>query len=543
MEESDDLELRSYGRSFVPIGVGRTMPARYDSSLPRWYPFLTRSRGEFRQALFEKEPFKDNVNLAVCLQAQVRDREHGGSKPNTVRMFTVFETPEHFFAWMSHDVPAPLRCAYEIVRETARQKPYFDIDLSVSKIPKGTTISDIEASVVAIARVASNVADVSSAQALIFSSSSETKYSFHIVINGVFLPSNAAAQMYCRTVLSEVSRDSSIGEQVMQCVIDAVDTKVYSKLQQFRILGNRKVGENDCRVKTYRPDLSEWHPAIGTLQSDFKTLCASLVTCFSSTCAQPSAQSMYSKFVEAESISRLALEDSKARRSTVFGYSENTELSLSEAKDMLDLAKSKLETLGAKSPFEVRDSGDTVFRGSVEEGILIPLNRLAPSFCPLCARTHEKEHPFLIVFPGSSVIIKCRRGTGAMAKVELQQHSKVQLTEGALVKHLIASSTQSHSRASRDGSFQSDETMTPTTTTLTRRTLATSQSSGEKSVGKVKTGPVFPPAVGKMGVLFGAPKKTTHVSVHGVTKEAAYGLRGVSDDLFALHMAKMKTLV
>lgn len=479
----------------MPFGVKRTMPAKYDSSLPRWFPFLTKARGE-GNALLEKETLRDNSNLGVCLQAVVgRAQFDADGKPRPVRMFAVFETFEHFFAWMSRDVPVALRCAYEIIRESALQKPYFDIDLAISSIPPNVTQSDIESSIAEIASVASSVADVTTASSLVFSSSSPTKFSFHIVVNGVSLPSNAASQVYCKAVIREISRSRP---QIAQCVVDAIDTKVYSKIQQFRILGNRKFGENDSRVKTYRPELSEWHPTPGG-QIDFKIFCASLVTCFSTSGSPPSQHSVFSQCIDEA--------PPKSKRAFVF---TGECISIEEAERFLDLVKQRLESMGTTSPFSIREGDSSIVAG--EGGVIVHLNRNAPSFCLLCARKHENEHPFLIVIPGVSVSMKCRRGGGTAVKIDLSK--KIPLTEGALVKYMIASRAQS----SRTSTVESaSEPVAQSQTVKTSQTVSD------------------PPRV---GILFGAPKSRREV--HGITKDAAYApFRGMSHAEFEAEMATL----
>lgn len=395
------------GSGCRPAGI----PVLGGANAVRWYPFLVAKPGEpDRDALFARENVSAS-DFTICMETESFSRLN--TKP--CKLFAKFSSPLFFYAWQTRYVPESLRTCYEIVKGQSPQKPYFDLDIPRT-VTEASRLSeaDVDLAVREIAARAQLASGVDKAQFMVFSSHSNTKYSYHIVITGVALASNKEAKLFAK-VTSDIAGASRV---VAKAVSASIDFGVYSATQQFRIVGCQKFKSG--RVKTFRSDLSDWDAPDSARNPDIKIFMESLVTNVSS-CIPPPPESLFGKALKEET-DALAARAAKAVETAVFGagFAERGQvpkyLHSNDVSAALDALCGKLVEMGAPTaPFRVRDPFGPFESSDDTGGFLIPLNRDAPSFCVSCRRHHETENPFMTIWPGLdgswSAAFCCRRSS------------------------------------------------------------------------------------------------------------------------------------
>ena len=225
-------------------------------------------------------------------------------------------------------------------------------------------------------------------QILVFTSHSDKKLSYHIIVDEWCFSDSKE----CRYFHDEVI------QRLPEKWRDIVDHGMYKSLQQLRITGCHKW--NDLRTKTLSPSLSfkiagspGWTPPEPPLDSNHEYLLllgCSLVTNTSDCHLLPS-------FAPPEQPKRVYIKDVM------------TEMELDATS--VDLAIELCARMGQLTPtdpnFPYRldrclDSRDGT--------ALILLKRLRPSWCRVCQRIHENQHPYLLVVGRDrDVYLDCRR--------------------------------------------------------------------------------------------------------------------------------------
>lgn len=173
-------------------------------------------------------PYNYDDNLIVS-------REFG-----TYRQFTSFKSYTHFQQY-NNDTLEPERCFYEVILGKKKRKPYFDIDIDM----KEYTEMNEEKSDEMVTMLVENINDLLykyKPKIIVFTSHRPGKLSYHIVVDGVCLVDNDATRDFAEKVISVEMRNY-------------VDTKVYTVVQQMRIVGSVKHGKNNKKIVNY--ELSE----------------------------------------------------------------------------------------------------------------------------------------------------------------------------------------------------------------------------------------------------------------------------------------------
>lgn len=296
--------------------------------------------------------------------------------PDLKRLYAAF-TNSYASFFSHHEKFEPFqRCFYETILGSYSQKPHFDIDLEIAD-------DEAEADYQGITLVEELLQKCHQQfrswgltldyqrDILLFSSHGQKKEgekilykrSYHLVIDNYCHRNHQEAKEFYRLITKAMFHRYK----------DAIDPKVYSSIQQFRILGSTKAGKN--RPKTIVtnfvcPSLQISHPPYEDLprKDRFKWFTRSLI---SNTRDCHFLQSL-------ETISRFDLDLPEASESEV-----NTAVRLlyewSTSFEVLEVKKS-----------------------------MITLRRLEPSFCPLCQRVHEAENPYLLLRDGQA-LWNCRR--------------------------------------------------------------------------------------------------------------------------------------
>lgn len=214
----------------------------------------------------------------------------------------------------------------------------------------------------------------------IYVSHSHYKRSFHIIIDKYCHSNNTECKIVYDCIIKRLKSD----------VAKLIDPKVYSSIQQFRILHNQKPGSNRPKrvLQKFKNIIIE------------DTLPGTIVD------------------VKTENVHiDLKLQDrslSELQRSLITYVNDCTliEVTAPEGKiknNMLcvtELSESQIE----KAMLLLPSAGYKEDSVSIEkiEGSFIILRRKAPTFCGMCKRTHNSENPYLFIIY-NTVYLDCRR--------------------------------------------------------------------------------------------------------------------------------------
>lgn len=191
----------------------------------RWCRFLNNPENKY--SLFRTTDIKDG-NIIVCQQLKFRQ-------------FAKFENHVELMKYQQKTEPFD-NCFYEIMTEKMKRKPYFDIDIKRYK----NTVEEVENSKKMVEKIKENIlkvlkeseADPKKAQILVYTSHTERKLSYHIIVHGYYLKDHRE----CKNFFEAVSDKCDYNYQ------GYIDCSVYKTIQQLRILGSHKYFSRNNKV-------------------------------------------------------------------------------------------------------------------------------------------------------------------------------------------------------------------------------------------------------------------------------------------------------
>lgn len=351
-----------------------------------WYKKLVSNSADGSQPLLEAypEPLLRGKLLLCYTPRFINGRLAITPTGDSIKRFGVFETYIDFNRYQKQLHPED-RCFYEIILGSHPQKPHFDVDIKKSDLESKYPDCDwlettrdlisylIKCCIDVLERV--GVRLVVDRDILLYSSSNDEKQSYHLVIDNYCHSDHKQAKGFYDEVLKELSL------YVPENILDYIDPMVYSKKQQFRILGSQKVGSKRPKIfleqYMYFDQIIEWKMpdkwlSLPPASIEGLKLATSLVG-FTSTCT------MLPNFIDEDKINRVY---------------DNEDLSKEQIEQALEIMNKVLDN----PPFKYQNAN----------GNIIILKREKPSYCPICERVHEKEHPFLLV-SRNRVLWYCRR--------------------------------------------------------------------------------------------------------------------------------------
>ena len=307
------------------------------------------------------------------------------------------------FAKFHLALPETKRCFFEIILGDHAQKPHFDIEIEPEKLP-GISLEDM-------AIFADNLLDKFletmiplfeelyqvelnlETDLLIFTSHGPKKRSFHVIIDNYSHNNNREAKAFYKEVLKKLPEE----------LCPFIDEAVYSKKQQFRVVGSQK--KDSGRIKVL---LSTWKYQDRIIDYKYREeprnpghrfvllLEASLVS-YPSNC---------------KPLTNLLVEEDEKKQTS--WDQEGDDLHPETIKAALNLLGSKAGVTSAdpRFPYSVRGV----------MGTLILLKRESPSKCRICKekngepKVHEHENPYILVVTDDNkirhVYFDCRRADG-----------------------------------------------------------------------------------------------------------------------------------
>lgn len=383
----------------------------------RWYSYLKNNGDENKgKALLDFETLDDN-NLVICQKMEYLN-------------FGKFANYLDFAKFMIKDTPVENRCFYEVIFGNNTQKPYFDIEFytepqldnpSAFYLPENEADESVKCLTSAVISELSEVLNLeekdvltsTKSHILVFTSHSEKRKSYHVVIEGFCVANYKENKEFHDRVISRIpERWKRI-----------VDHSMYKSVQQFRIVCNTKW--KSSRYKTLNVELTlnskdkrGWRPRVKAESQEHSLIIlleASLVS-FTSRCRSLP----YTPKEEKPQFSPKSQTD---------GDSVFNPLTPADIKEALALCYTYagLEFGDPRFPYSYLK---IIESNSISS--LILLKRHRPSTCAICDRLHENENPYLIIAgENRDVYLDCRRNilnkklhVGCLGKIEVQSPVK-----------------------------------------------------------------------------------------------------------------------
>jgi hypothetical protein len=360
----------------------------------RWYYYLNR-KDEKSLLSFEKVE-KDNLVIGVWTKT---------------KKYTIFDNYILFFDFQD-SLPIKERCFFEILLPDSKRKPYFDIDVdgeNKDNFIEDGFVRDLKTVILKL---------IPSAIILVFTSHTEKKKSFHVIIDGFYLGGNKECKMFFEKVHSLVSDEYE----------DYYDESVYKTTQQFRILGSHKYEKNNFKV--FREDLSHNFK----YPERYKTERGKNLFLFFSSLVSKTERCQYLEGYQEE------VEEKKK----VIGTAKEEDLG-----EVIDLFK---ET----KPYK---RGNFEFKEVIESdgNLILIMNSSSGYYCDGCKRIHDAENPYLSVSGKErNVYFNCRRGSnqylGKLGNSGEEEEIEVEKEEGKIEVPVVEG-------ASKDSPERLDELM------------------------------------------------------------------------------------
>lgn len=319
----------------------------------KWYPFLIHKekRKEYLCLLSDVGYNSKNIYVRITTDGNY--------------MFSSFKGPIELKEYIDK-FHQELRCFDEIIIG-GPQKPRFDIDLESNEDNNYTT-SDLDKIIqVLIDQVIDGIlyylGDISLEKNIrLFTSHGDKKRSVHIVLDGMFHDTYLDAKGFYEDVVKHVNVN----------LRKYVDHGIYGNNKQLRMMNCCKWESK--RIKTLQESFTYRDKVIkcdyGELDNDVTRFISSLITIISG-------------------CKRL---QSFAKKSL---YNKSEDIPEGDAHDAIDMTKKVLKE-NYKYEFE-----------SIS-GSIIVLRRKSPSFCIICQRIHDSQHPFLFILD-KKIYYNCRR--------------------------------------------------------------------------------------------------------------------------------------
>lgn len=352
-----------------------------------WY-FLLKQKTLGARALLSDYPESSLYqHLVVCFMPKILpgySTPFITSKGKPGRLFGFFESYIEYYKYSRLFDPSE-RAFFEIIFGSLPQKPRFDIDIEADVYINDTTIdhetmtidnvcdtlldSLIDKCIVVLEGLGITIKlerDI-----LLYSSHSDYKRSYHLVINNYCHASNEEARAFYETVIDLM--------KVELPFTSYIDRSVYSPVQQFRIAGCQKQYSGrpkQFHEKFYFKDIIYQHEYdIEFDNDDIKRLTILLESLVSFTSGCSYIPSLVVVKPPRFNLEGPELDDEKIDKCMELMY------------NVIDPAPFKLNEVN---------------------GTLLILQRMAPSLCPLCKRIHEGENPFIFISMGNAYW-NCRR--------------------------------------------------------------------------------------------------------------------------------------
>jgi hypothetical protein len=315
--------------------------------------------------------------------------------PEGKRLYTTFDDYADYIKFYFKELVQPeRRCCDEVILEDKRQKIRFDIDAKKDKLENPQLLIDQLITHLLIVFSSFGIELNLSSDVIICSSHSETKWSYHIIIDNYCCVSSHEVKEWFRLVYDRLD----------PCFQPFLDTQIYSPNHGFRLLGSTKLGEvrlkkleeewlyNNQWIKYRYPEeiVSPKHKFL--LQFDATTVTLTLKCC-TLPVLLPEEDPLSKKFVSQVDIDEPVV------------------------KKAMDLCN---------------EFNGSAFTYKKTLGSLVLLERSKEAHCIICHTVHEHIEPYLVVKQVGEqyqVYFDCRRSNGKREWLGTIQNEKVEISK------------------------------------------------------------------------------------------------------------------
>lgn len=345
-----------------------------------FYYYLIPKEGKV--GLFQDFPISsiNNQNLLVCFTPSPERK-----------LFTLFDTYLDF-ANFRKKIHTSKDSFYEYILSHVTQKPHFDIDIdNIDRRIKEDEANSIVNQVIIGIRAVLMREEIKinldlNRDILIYSSHGLDKWSFHLLVNNYCHVDNNEAKAFYDEVIIHVDKKYQ----------DFIDRSVYSKKQQFRILGSHKIDK-----PRYKKLIDVWDFNGTKIEHQYDEIFDNEQHKYNVQLGESLVTNTYNCTI----LPRFVLEDNNNKKRENGSFQENYlgDLTDSDVERMMELLKKEVErSEGNKNkPYPFKISG--------KNGGMVTLKRLHSSYCRACGREHEHENPYMYIDVNYNVYFDCRR--------------------------------------------------------------------------------------------------------------------------------------
>lgn len=378
----------------------------------RWYYRLVNKDENKTRALMQDYNLNElSKKIIICFTPiKIPGWKWRPTDPNFkhYRLFAVFDSYLDILPYFNNFKEED-RCFYEIILGQFYQKPHFDIDIDKDTPNKEqlgrnliqNLIKTIGDTIGQSKDCLNPLKDLSLEEdVLIYDSNkyneegfSENKISYHVIINNYYHENNLEAKAFYEHIVSKMPDN---------CGKEFIDPKVYSNIQQFRIVGCQKVGSG--RIKLFNEKFNYFDQKIKHIYNDCKNNDDLIEQDNSSNNDDIKLlQIFYESLITCNNTSNYIPSFYKKKEYQNFGGNIDVTPILLERS--ITLMKEKFASFNP--PIECNFPVI-----SIEDNQII-LKRKNPSYCPMCNKIHDAQNPYIFI-NNSKAYWNCRRQTPSL---------------------------------------------------------------------------------------------------------------------------------
>lgn len=312
-----------------------------------------------------------NTMIVICwTPSSAIIRRDKTTEDKDVRLYSAFIDHMELYEFIMKIDPEE-RALYEVILGELSQKLHFDIDVPEDMMKDGDKIRD--AVIISLMNVV-NVNLVLAKDILVFTSHSTKKRSYHIVVDNYCVKNNKECRVAYNKVM-EYSKNLLTREQ-----LDRIDSSVYSKRQNFRLIGCTKKGEYRPKQIESKVIFNDEEYKIEINTSNDKMIWYDLFK-----------KSLVSWTHESEYLTCFIVPQHMKRSYT--GDAERDDLTEEQVNRCIDSLTEMM--------------GEFPFTYEVKDGIVI-LHKTRCYKCIIHNRIHESENGYMVI-NGEYIVYYCRR--------------------------------------------------------------------------------------------------------------------------------------
>jgi hypothetical protein len=311
----------------------------------KWYSNLIQSEKCEENYLLRYE-IPSNESLIIC-------------QDSTYHKYTKFNTYFEFYKFVKTKISQEYHCFYEVIFGNLSQKIYFDLDMPTSEICFEEATQSMLYLIECIKNECNLIVDT---DIMIFNSHSDSKSSFHIIIDNWIVCDNKTNKMFYQKII----------EKYPVKWVKFIDNCMYKNIQQFRIYESHKWKTNRVKVIDIN---SKW--VLTTYDGSDENL-INLYTLGSSLVSNITGCKILPFYYENP-------------EKTVYVSEFFDEDNLDE---IFQICKKVIQF-----PYKLVEIKNN----------LILLERFKPSYCNVCERIHENQNPYLLIYENKDIYFNCRR--------------------------------------------------------------------------------------------------------------------------------------